>query len=340
MKEKEIRKHNSPISKVIQGYMDKKGGKVKVSRNEIERRFDALDWRYQKQILFAFLQSCKSDRQWAYGKLYIDWDDCFIPVLKDLWEIYHEKKLSWLIIRYFPIDYLKSNLDSLSEGRNYYFLYHRLSHDSDFVLDYTRLNEADLLNVMLTSGEVVTDNDVRDIFFLLIYKLCKGAYEFKACRTLANHEDPPLLTLLNNSMITNIFIVINGGLEKYELATELRNWMTSVTQGFIRDSGPVYDFLYYKDVEFSRKAMKIYCLENIAQEYRDVWDSFDITDQQKFLDYLKERHLGHLSKYQQRELSKQKQLEYIRNDPALDKMLDIFGLEIVDQEKEDLSLPF
>ena len=135
MKEKEIRKHNSPISKVIQGYMDKKGGKVKVSRNEIERRFDALDWRYQKQILFAFLQSCKSDRQWAYGKLYIDWDDCFIPVLKDLWEIYHEKKLSWLIIRYFPIDYLKSNLDSLSEGRNYYFLYRRLSHDSDFVLD-------------------------------------------------------------------------------------------------------------------------------------------------------------------------------------------------------------
>jgi len=50
--------------------------------------------------------------------------------------------------------------------------------------------------------------------------------------------------------------------------------------------------------------------------------------------------LGHLSKYQQRELSKQKQLEYIRNDPALDKMLDIFGIEIVDQEKEDLSLPF
>ncbi len=44
MKEKEIRKHNSPISKVIQGYMDKKGGKVKVSRNEIERRFDALDF--------------------------------------------------------------------------------------------------------------------------------------------------------------------------------------------------------------------------------------------------------------------------------------------------------
>jgi len=33
-------------------------------------------------------------------------------------------------------------------------------------------------------------------------------------------------------------------------------------------------------------------------------------------------------------------LEYNRNDPALDKMLDIFGLEIVDQEKEDLSLPF
>ena len=76
----EKRKHNTPIATVIKNYLDKDGGKVIVSRNEIDRRFYALDWRYQKQILFAFLQSGKTDRDWAYRKLNVVWDDCFISV--------------------------------------------------------------------------------------------------------------------------------------------------------------------------------------------------------------------------------------------------------------------
>ncbi len=68
------RPHNKPISVAIIGYMNKTGGKVTASRKEIERRFDALDWKYQKQILFAFLQSGATDREWAYRKLYTFWD--------------------------------------------------------------------------------------------------------------------------------------------------------------------------------------------------------------------------------------------------------------------------
>ena len=94
------RTHNRPISIAIKGYLDKDGGKVTASRKEIEWRFNALDWKCQKQILFAFLQSGMSDRKWAYKKLYALWDDCFIPQIKDLWESYHEIEVSWLIIRF------------------------------------------------------------------------------------------------------------------------------------------------------------------------------------------------------------------------------------------------
>ena len=55
--EYEVRKHNKPIAVVIKGYLDKQGGKVTVSRNEINWRFNSLDWRHQKQILFAFPQT-------------------------------------------------------------------------------------------------------------------------------------------------------------------------------------------------------------------------------------------------------------------------------------------
>lgn len=80
---------NKPISIVIKGYMDKKGGKVVDSRKEIQKRFNGLDWEDQKRIIFAFLQSGATDRDWAYRKLYSIWDDCFIPMLQELWEKYH-----------------------------------------------------------------------------------------------------------------------------------------------------------------------------------------------------------------------------------------------------------
>lgn len=101
-------------------------------------------------------------------------------MLQELWEQHHELQLSWLVINFFPVEYLKKNMDSLSKDRNYYFLYQRLCDDSDFVLDRTRLSETDLLAVKCKLGETITDGDVKDLFFLLMYKLCKG-YMVMAC---------------------------------------------------------------------------------------------------------------------------------------------------------------
>jgi hypothetical protein len=47
-------------------------------------------------------------------------------------------------------------MKELSEGRNYYFLYRRLRDDPDFVLDKTRLDEADLLEARYISGEKIS----------------------------------------------------------------------------------------------------------------------------------------------------------------------------------------
>lgn len=58
---------NKPISIVIKGYLDKKGGKVTDSRKEIQKRFNGVDWEDQKRIVFAFLQSGATDRDWVYS---------------------------------------------------------------------------------------------------------------------------------------------------------------------------------------------------------------------------------------------------------------------------------
>ena len=330
------RKRNKPISIAIKGYLDKNGGKVSVSRNEIEWRFDALDWRYQKQILFAFLQSGMSDRKWAYKKLYALWDDCFIPQIKELWEMYHEIEVSWLIIRFFPIDYLKQNFDNLSTGRNYYFLYRRLNNDPDFVLDKTRLNEADLLGAMYESGEIITDDDVRDLFYLLIYKYCKGEYKFSVYNV--TDDKSKLLSIFRSSLVKVIDTIIINDLKKYKLSFELEKWMMSVSNDFLKDYGNLSELDYYIKREHIRAIMIKYCLKHINQEYRTVWDSFDINDKQRFLKYLEKRHNARITSYKPEvnteeghytEVKTMKDVEDIFGNPSIHKLAEGLELDLV-----------
>lgn len=286
-------RHNAPISMVIKRYMDKGGGKVIASRQEIKRRFYGLDWRYQKQILFAFLQSGKTDREWAYGRLYSVWDDCFIPVLQELWERYHEKHLSWLVIRFCPVAYLKKEFVSLSEGRNYFFLYQRLAGEEDFVLDLTRLNEADLLSVWLHNGKVIPQAGVWDLFFLILYKLSKGVYQFRAWKALDSDLSIPSLTIFDTPIMQALFNVVRGELDDYDLMESLSEWIHKVSKSFIKDYGNVDEIYHPTDEEYKRGFIKEHCLKNIDSEYRSVLDSIDVTDQQAVLDILDQRHKKH-----------------------------------------------
>ena len=336
-------RRNRPISYAIKGYLDKEGGKVSASRNEIEWRFNALDWRYQKQILIAFLQSGMSDRKWAYKKLYALWDDCFIPQIKELWEMYHEIEASWLVIRFFPVDYLKQNFDILSTGRNYFFLYRRLREDPDFVLDRARLNEVDLLSVKIKSGEILTDDDIRDLFYLLIYKICKGLYKFRVYKVLYEHQ--PLLSIFRCSLVDSMDTIIVHNLKNYRLSEEFQKWMASVTDGFQKDCYNLDDLDYYEDREKVREIMSRYCLKHIDQKYKDVWDSFDINDKQRFLDNLEERHNARMSlrnlevKTEQDscpEIKTMQEVEEIFGSPSVEKLINRFDLELTNTEE----LPF
>ena len=294
------KEHNKPISIVIKGYMDKKGGKVTDSRKEIQRRFDGLDWEYQKQILFAFLQSGATDRDWAYRKLYSIWDDCFIPTLQELWEKYHEKPLSWIVIRFFSTDYIKEHLEELSEGRNYFFIYERLAEDKDFILDRTKLNEADLLYVRRSLGETVTDDDVEDLFYLLIYKICKGEKSVRYGQIAEYHSSGgPIILLFNNNIIKDM---IRTSIYYYSIEDKLHKWIFAVSEDFLKEyretvsesekDESIFDRIAHSESDFDRMVnrMKEVCYKHIPTRYTVIWDSFDIFDQQRFLDDLDKRH--------------------------------------------------
>lgn len=172
----QTQKRNTPIATLIKNYINKKSGKVAESRKEIQRRFEYLDWKDQKKILEASLDSCKSDRQWAYSKLYNHWDKSFEAKVKKLWDELHEPMCAWPIIRFFPISYVKENMASFTGERDFYFISLRLAEDPDYVIDRSRLRTVDYLAVLYYSGRTLSEDEAIDMLFEIVHDLCISGF--------------------------------------------------------------------------------------------------------------------------------------------------------------------
>ena len=329
------RKHNTPISTVIKRFRDKKSGKVKTSRSELHWRFDALDWNYQKQILFAFLESGKSDRQWAYRKLFAFWDDCFIPVLQELREKYNEDMLTCLIICYFPVDFLKKNYARLSEGRNYYEVCARMYDVEGFVVDKTRLSEYDLLRIKHVLGETVTLREAEALFFMLVYKFCRGTYKFRAWQTLEHHVHTQTLYMLDRPIINTMLheissLEIGGG----ELSWQLKRWIRYVTNKFLSKHERLADRQWRKKEEeaLMREMQKSFCYEQIPPEYTRVWDTFDCNNQQQFLCYLEKIHEEYIKQKESEKEYRAEASERLMDNPLMKDLFEELDLENIEPE--------
>lgn len=165
-------KRNTPVATLIKNYVNKKSGKVAVSRDEIQRRFEYLDWKDQKKILMASLDSCKSDRCWAYQNLLKYWDKSFEPKVKEVWDKYHDPMCSRPIIRFFPISYIKEHMDSFTDIKDFYFISIRFAEDPNYVIERDKLSKAEYLGVLYHSGRTISSEEANDILFEIVHDLC------------------------------------------------------------------------------------------------------------------------------------------------------------------------
>ena len=168
----ETGKRNTPIATLIKDYVNKKSGKVSDSRKEIQWRFRYLDWKDQKKIIRAFLESCKTDRQWAYSMMLDYWDISFEPKVKELWEQLHEERCSWVVIRHFPVKYLSQNLEQFTEDRDYFFVSLRLAVDENYIIKKDKLSLTNYLSVLHHTGRHISNDEAKDIPYILVHKIC------------------------------------------------------------------------------------------------------------------------------------------------------------------------
>ena len=266
------RKRNTPISTLIKNYVNKKSSRVSVSREEIKWRFDHLDWKDQKKILFAFMDSGISDREWAYSKMLDNWDDSFQPKVRELWETYHEYKCSWPIIRYFPLEYIKEHIEEFTDERDYYFICLRLAKDKDYVIDRTKLSDRDYLAVLWHTGRTISDAEARDTLFSIIHDCCFADTFMPRLERVGEGRYDKVITPANYREV-NLAIYYLLKLEKDNIVQQFEQW-NELVEDAINDS-PEFKSIdrndFFLDYEYDRRRVeiaKLYAFQALDERYK------------------------------------------------------------------------
>ena len=265
-------KRNTPIVTLIKNYVNKKSGKVSVSREEIKWRFDHLDWKDQKKILTAFMDSGISDREWAYSKMLDNWDDSFQPKVRELWETYHEYKCSWSIIRYFPLEYIKEHIGEFADERDYYFICLRLAKDKDYVIDRTKLSDRDYLAVLWHTGRTISDAEARDTLFSIIHDCCFADTFMPRLEGVGESRYNKVITPANYREV-NLAIYYLLKLEKDNIVQQFEQWNEQVEDTIYNSSEfksiDRNDFFF--DYEYDRRRVEIanlYAFQALDEKYK------------------------------------------------------------------------
>ena len=268
---------NKPIATVIKNFLDKKSGKVTESRKEIQRRFYGLDWKDQKRIMSAFLDAGKSDRGWAYSRLLDLWDDSFEQKISDLWAKYHEFRCAWIIIRYFPLDYIKNNIDQFKDDRDYYFICLRLAKNKNYVIDRIKLSKTDYLALLYHTDREITDDEARDYLFSIVHDYCLGDSLMRSLEHVGEGKRGSVVTPANYRKV-NLAIYYLLRLDKEDVVQQFREWNEKLAETIynspeFRLVEKIYGFIGYESEHKRVEVADIYAYQALDEKYKSLFDS-------------------------------------------------------------------
>lgn len=139
IKENNAKGRNESISTLLNIFNNKKSGRVCEARKQIQTRYEYQSYQVQGKILKTFLHSTKADRKWAYKYLLKQWHNTLFNDVLELWEKYQETECAYIVIKYFPENYLLEHQDDF---RYYYTdLCIRLINNPEFVMQKEYINK-------------------------------------------------------------------------------------------------------------------------------------------------------------------------------------------------------
>ena len=313
----------TPINTLLKWYTERRKGKVVEARREIQRRFDYLDWKDQKKIIIAFLNSCMTDRTWIYKRLYYHWDDSLLPYLLDtIAKSPADINLLSGVIPYVPLDFIEEHYKELSAGVGYYYICRRYIHDKvPFELEESYLLPHEFLQLLIEMGSSIDEQKAMDILFNILHKYATG-YNFSIMEMQSYIETNPRHVVPKGKPFTAmdfryIFILCRRleDLGKDQVLQDFEEWNETLAAA-INDS-PEFKELNkatIPDDEYESKRLKIakqYIYKLMPDKYKSA------EDLQPFA--------GNKAVY-----------EKLTSDyPILDEMVDMFDLNV-----QETDIPF
>ena len=165
---------NSPLKSVMKDLQSDNKTAQNAALKELRQRFVGLDKEEQMQVIMHHLRREKSHREWAYSRLLDLWDESFEPIVKSLWEQYHEEKCAWAVIRHFPLSYVLKHKEDLAVGRNRPFVVRRLCEDKSFAIDREKLSPYEYIWVLSTTGRDITTERAWSILIEATKDVCQA----------------------------------------------------------------------------------------------------------------------------------------------------------------------
>ena len=160
---------NYPIDEVLDDYLCRRRGKFAEAKRQLKKRFDGLEHSMQEKVMMAFIeQGNKADREFIYGKLYGEdfWVDDYIPLVQKWWEEFHDGKMSKVVVKYCPREYILAHLDELEDWCNYATLCLR----TGIKPDPKRLPSWTYLYVLKTNGGQMRFREGEEVVFQWVRK--------------------------------------------------------------------------------------------------------------------------------------------------------------------------
>lgn len=201
-----------------------------------------------------------------------NWDESFLPKIKELWESYHEYKCSWSVIRYFPLEYIKEHIEEFTDERDYFFICLRLAKDKDYTIDLSKLSKRDYLAVLWHTDRTISDDEAHDTLFGIIHDCCFADTFIPRLERVGEGRYDNVITPANFREV-NLAIYYLLKLGKDSVVQQFEHWNEQVEDA-INDS-PEFKSIdrndYFHDFEYDRRRVEIanlYAYQALDEKYK------------------------------------------------------------------------
>ena len=178
------------LAQLLKWFADKKSKRVVVARKELQRRLPFLSFKEQNKVVSVFLDSCAIDRDFVYKFLFGNWDHVYLETVENLWLQYHEARAASLIVKYAPLDFVKSHQEELSKEENYKWFSLRMAEDKDFVIDKERLEPNEYLYVLaMNKREISAEEALETLFEYLAKYMSRSFINFTVLVDIERNDD-------------------------------------------------------------------------------------------------------------------------------------------------------